>query len=106
MRFLAVTLLAVAAATAAAQDPTLDATEMDTTTPPPDESFMDDGDVAFDGSELDTSVPPADDRYLDEEVGPPGPSAEERAAAKSTPGPALLLVLAALGAAALTVRRR
>lgn len=91
---------------AAAQDPALEESDLDTAAPPGDEAYLDEGpaapgDPTLEEGDLDTSVPPGDEAYLDEDfVGPPEP------ASRATPGAPASLVLAGLGAAVLLARRK
>lgn len=95
-------LLALVAASglATAQDPSVNESDFDTTAPPADESYLDDGgDPTVTESDFDTSVPPPDESYLDD-----GSAAPEARA--STPGLGLVAVAVALASAALVARRR
>ena len=104
-----VLLIALAAASglAAAQDPSVNESDFDTTAPEADESYLDDGsgDPALSEGDFDTSVPAADESYLAADAQDAGTSGGDGATA-STPGFGLAAVaLAALGAALLLRRR-
>lgn len=95
--------LVAPAGLAAAQDPTINESDVDTSVPPPDESYLDEVDEpALDEADFDTSVPDPDESYLDDteaETRQEGPGA-------ATPGPgAAAVVLAAVVGAALAARR-
>jgi hypothetical protein len=118
---LAGALLALPLAHAQTADPTVNQTEMDTSTPPADESYLDDtngtdanasaapADPSLNDSDLDTSVP-ADDSaswLTDSESATPtptGPAADE--GAHATPGFEAVALVGAVAAAIVLARRR
>lgn len=101
------TALLLAAPVAVAQDePTVNDSDYDTTPPADDQTYLEDAEMestAMSDSDFDTSVPESDTSYLDAEAGTEGSGAD---AGADTPGVALVLLLAAVGALAIAWPRR
>jgi hypothetical protein len=97
--------LVAAAVLAAAQDPSVNESDFDTTAPEPDESYLDEasGEPTVAQDDFDTSVPPADESYLaDGAAGTADDEAEH--GGHDTPGFGASALALALVAAALVAR--
>lgn len=110
MRHATLLLVLLAIPLAAAQDdPGVNESDMDTTTPPPDETYLDEADAetqdepTLSESDFDTTLPPGDESYLDDaeaEIADDTP-----ATAKDAPGLGALAVVGTLALMAVFVKR-
>lgn len=100
-----IVLAIVLTSPALAQD--VNESDFNTTVSDPDEAYLGDGaasgDPTVSENDFDTSVPTADESYLAEDAA--GASAGSSSGTAGVPGPALGILLAALGVAALALRR-
>jgi hypothetical protein len=111
-----VLLLALPLAAAQEPDPTVNDSDFDNSTPPADDSYLNDpsndttqADPSVNDSDFDTSVPTADTSYLDDaEASKDAASTQPSSTGSKVPGTgaAGVLVVAALLGIALEMRRR
>lgn len=106
-------LLFAAPVALAQEEPTVNDSDYDTSTPEGDDAYLDEAEAESTGeptvsdADYDTSLPADDDSYLDQaeaEAGGDGTGASS--GGDDTPGIALAVMLAALGVAALAWRKK
>jgi PGF-CTERM protein len=105
-------ILLLAGSALAQEEPTVNDSDYDTTTPTGDDAYLDDAEAEASGEptlsdgDFDTSAPAEDDSYLDEAEREIGADANgEGATERGTPGFGAWTALAALGALAIALRR-
>lgn len=126
LSLLATLALALPLAAGQTTDPTVNESDLNSTAPPPDDSYLNDtnsssgpnattpsdnstADPTLSASDFDTSAPPADTSYLDDgSAGGTPPSAPSGASTggANVPAPEVALALGVTALAALALRRR